>query len=119
MVAEVAQLYMAEIRGSTGASQWFYVGYDQRGELVYIEPAPAPREAFTLRATDYTARLLYCLMRPEATRYELPCHICQDAGTLTAAVATCNELNQPVCDKHAYWCDEEGHGTRPLWEIER
>ena len=33
-------------------------------------------------------------------------------------MAICNELHKPVCDHHAQYCVEEGHGTSPLEEDE-
>lgn len=43
------------------------------------------------------------------------CYICiRVEGEEVPAVAVCNELNQPVCERHAKGCVEDGHGHRPL-----
>lgn len=45
------------------------------------------------------------------------CVICLDKdGRNIPATRICNELNRPVCDQHAVWCDREGHGSRVLDE---
>lgn len=48
-----------------------------------------------------------------------PCYICRknDEDWKAPAVAICNELNQPVCQKHADGCVQDGHGHRPLEEL--
>jgi len=46
------------------------------------------------------------------------CCICWDTRNRSVpAVAVCNELGRPVCAEHAYWCEQEQHGTRPLETI--
>jgi hypothetical protein len=42
------------------------------------------------------------------------CVVCLDQGKQTSVVGLCNELDKPVCADHAYWCDQEKHGWRPL-----
>jgi hypothetical protein len=53
-------------------------------------------------------------------RHRQNCYICIRANDpdepWREAVALCNELNQPVCEKHAKGCVEDGHGHRPLKE---
>jgi hypothetical protein len=97
------------------------------GDLIMsLSPAQARDLARNLqeasaKAQAYPEALVNSSPQPEGQRRATTvkvrthiCVICYGYGKIVTATQICNELNKPVCDHHAFYCVEEGHGTRPL-----
>jgi len=75
-------------------------------------PIHASQLVDALNSTKEDGPDRYFMLRDTA----LACGICRELNIEppAPAIAICNENNRHVCEEHAYWCNQEGHGCRQI-----